>query len=696
LSVEVDEGGGIPVADRICKLTFKVVDTGCGFGLLDPSKLFQQYYMRSNVIPTSSGPDEHSFLTPSRHGMQAEDHRRSSDAFQEANVVVRSFSTTEPHQSDNGSDAGSSCFVPFPETSISVTGNAASLATTPASPPRKVFPFDGDLTSGTIVSMLSDTQGFFSQLRPNLTVSRFRRKSGSKHPRSQEQSAESKSDTKDTGSHHRREPPDEDYLPDVGIGIGLPMSKQIVDMMHGTISLRRETNGTTVLAFTIPAECARDHSSQSQLRKRSTVAEAGTIPSLGTSRASLAIVSGSGVKQSHVPVRESRVVADGTSTAIARKLLAVHEDSDTGNMTPTGEVQRMLATSHAARPSESPTEDSLTVVTSRSNWISSHHSPSVGTARHVTISMTSPIVTQSSSIQGLSSHSTTTIVPIRQQQRIDDIERTFSGDLYASVEPESRLLAGYHDELEAKSTSSIPGLQAQRSSRTGTSGVQWVEGKPSPSGLPTISVQSQVHIAPASASATVTEQPHPGVTTINRRLSSSMAGMRVLVVDDERAIRRLCQRMLERLGCTCVLLEDGDQVMDTLLASGYVPKDGSALSLNVPGSGSASGFQPFHAVLMDIMMVRSNGVDVVIDVLARFGSTPAATPASVEKAGGSSDSLSRPLTIPHAPPPFIAMTANTSLADITNYKRAGFVNVLGKPFDLSALRTKLLACRPSA
>jgi CheY-like chemotaxis protein len=207
---------------------------------------------------------------------------------------------------------------------------------------------------------------------------------------------------------------------------------------------------------------------------------------------------------------------------------------------------------------------------------------------------------------------------------------------------------------------------------------------------------SQVHTlaAPASASATVTEQPHPGVTTIDRRLSSSMAGMRVLVVDDERAIRRLCQRMLERLGCTCVLLEDGDQVMDILLASGYVPKDGSALSLNVPGSGSASGFQPFHAVLMDIMMVRSNGVDVVIDVLARFGSTPAATPASVEKAGGSSDSLSRPLTIPHAPPPFIAMTANTSLADITNYKRAGFVNVLGKPFDLSALRTKLATYKP--
>jgi CheY-like chemotaxis protein len=159
----------------------------------------------------------------------------------------------------------------------------------------------------------------------------------------------------------------------------------------------------------------------------------------------------------------------------------------------------------------------------------------------------------------------------------------------------------------------------------------------------------------------------------------------VLVVDDERAIRRLCQRMLERLGCTCVLLEDGDQVMDALLSSGYVPGFGSHSSISLTEPPLPSSFQPFHAVLMDIMMVRSNGVDVVVDVKSKFGATPTIN-IDMQPHGLS----------PHVLPPFIAMTANTSLADITNYKRAGFVNVLGKPFDLSALRTKLATYKPDA
>lgn len=49
--------------------------------------------------------------------------------------------------------------------------------------------------------------------------------------------------------------------------------------------------------------------------------------------------------------------------------------------------------------------------------------------------------------------------------------------------------------------------------------------------------------------------------------------------------------------------------------------------------------------------------------------------------------------LPTVLPPVLAMTANTSLADITNYKRAGFTNVLGKPFDMATLRSKLLLAR---
>lgn len=163
--------------------------------------------------------------------------------------------------------------------------------------------------------------------------------------------------------------------------------------------------------------------------------------------------------------------------------------------------------------------------------------------------------------------------------------------------------------------------------------------------------------------------------------TESVAGMRVLVVDDERSIRRLCQRMLEKLDCTCVALEDGDQVVNTLLMNGYVMRDGEQQD-DVP-------FTPFHAVLMDIMMTRTNGVDAVIDLGTKFDTTPLSTPHSSRSnlQGG---------VCPTLLPPIIAMTANTSLADITSYKRAGFANVLGKPFEVATLKAKLLACRAGA
>ena len=43
-------------------------------------------------------------------------------------------------------------------------------------------------------------------------------------------------------------------------------------------------------------------------------------------------------------------------------------------------------------------------------------------------------------------------------------------------------------------------------------------------------------------------------------------------------------------------------------------------------------------------------------------------------------------------PPVVAMTGNTSLKDMMTYKAAGFVHLLGKPFDAEALKTALKAC----
>ena len=186
--------------------------------------------------------------------------------------------------------------------------------------------------------------------------------------------------------------------------------------------------------------------------------------------------------------------------------------------------------------------------------------------------------------------------------------------------------------------------------------------------------------------------------------------MRVLVVDDEMTNRRLCQRMLQRLKCDCVCLEDGDEIMAQLLTDGYrvaVSRDGagtrvapSTMLFPIADTEEATGSdddptphrhrgadcssadiecrasrasgcvappaRPFDIILLDIMMRRSNGVDVLVELRRQFAGS--ATPL----------------------PPVVAMTGNTSLQDLATYKQVGFVHVLGKPFDLDGLKSTLM------
>ena len=70
----------------------------------------------------------------------------------------------------------------------------------------------------------------------------------------------------------------------------------------------------------------------------------------------------------------------------------------------------------------------------------------------------------------------------------------------------------------------------------------------------------------AAAAATGARETKDSAPTTRRRgrrtrhVNPGTAGLKVLLVDDEKVNRRLGQRMLERLGCTHVLAEDGDQV----------------------------------------------------------------------------------------------------------------------------------------
>lgn len=122
--------------------------------------------------------------------------------------------------------------------------------------------------------------------------------------------------------------------------------------------------------------------------------------------------------------------------------------------------------------------------------------------------------------------------------------------------------------------------------------------------------------------------------------------MRVLFVDDEIINRRLGSKMLLRMGCDCITLEDGDQVQDAI-------------------STATSQGKPFDVVIMDIFMERTDGADVCAD-LRRSGLNSI---------------------------PMIAMSGATTTEDVERYLRAGFNLVLAKPFGIKAMRRALLETR---
>ena len=93
----------------------------------------------------------------------------------------------------------------------------------------------------------------------------------------------------------------------------------------------------------------------------------------------------------------------------------------------------------------------------------------------------------------------------------------------------------------------------------------------------------------------VSSPPSAGTGSVARPPSAQVAGLRCLVVDDELVNRRLCARMLAKLGCTCEVLEDGDEVVGRLLR-------GRAPGSRVPVDARLE----FDVILLDIMMRRTN------------------------------------------------------------------------------------------
>jgi CheY-like chemotaxis protein len=111
-------------------------------------------------------------------------------------------------------------------------------------------------------------------------------------------------------------------------------------------------------------------------------------------------------------------------------------------------------------------------------------------------------------------------------------------------------------------------------------------------------------------------------------------GLHVLVVDDERVNRRIAERFLQQLGCTCTCAADGDEIVEALVVSE----------------------RPFDVILLDVIMKRTNGIEVCKNLREQ-----------------------------HVDIPIIAATANYSHKEAAIYRAAGFDRVLQKPFSMKDL-----------
>lgn len=141
---------------------------------------------------------------------------------------------------------------------------------------------------------------------------------------------------------------------------------------------------------------------------------------------------------------------------------------------------------------------------------------------------------------------------------------------------------------------------------------------------------------PFSSATESNSMPTAELEEKRRRSMNQPLGLHVLYVDDEPMNRRIGQAMLHKLGCTCVVIDDGDQVMSSLP-------------------------ETFDVILMDIVMQRMHGDDAIRQLIAAGIRTPC-----------------------------FAVSGNTDQASVQNYLRIGFREVLGKPFTAEQVHRMLL------
>jgi PAS domain S-box-containing protein len=121
----------------------------------------------------------------------------------------------------------------------------------------------------------------------------------------------------------------------------------------------------------------------------------------------------------------------------------------------------------------------------------------------------------------------------------------------------------------------------------------------------------------------------------------------ILVAEDNDINALLATRVLEKCGCTVMLVRNGREAVDAVAAS-------------------LASATPFDVIFMDIFMPVLDGLEAAAEIKQLFAATPA-VPAS----------------------PIIALTANAFAEDRDRYLAGGMDDYLAKPFDMASLQALL-------
>jgi CheY-like chemotaxis protein len=88
----------------------------------------------------------------------------------------------------------------------------------------------------------------------------------------------------------------------------------------------------------------------------------------------------------------------------------------------------------------------------------------------------------------------------------------------------------------------------------------------------------------------------------------------VAVFEDDRTNQRLVQRMLQRIGCSCDLFEDGDMAVAAMEATGQLQLSSSATSPRERGGSAVSGGADEHEICDETAIALHKPYDFVLMV----------------------------------------------------------------------------------